>query len=329
MMNRKVIALLLAVLSLSLLRSLSVHAQHPADAPVFKHRAALVLPGALKAAMLGATRAGERIVAVGAHGVILISDDQGKTFRQAKAVPTRATLNAVSFAGDKEGWAVGHLGVVLHTTDGGENWSMQRDDLHSDRPLFTVWFKDAKFGFAGGLWGLLIKTTDGGNSWEEVRLPIPPDRKKADKNLFALFPDTRGNLFIAAERGTVLKSKDDGRSWKEIATGSQGTLWTGVALKSGALVVGGLRGNILRSEDGGEHWAEMDSGTKSSITGIRETAAGGLFAVGLDGVSLTGTPGSPRFGTASRPDRLALTAVVLGAHDVPVVFSEKGPFAVK
>ncbi|MDD2736249.1 MAG: YCF48-related protein [Desulfuromonadaceae bacterium] len=324
MMNRNANSFVCIVL-LSLLLPLSVYAQQPVDSSGFKQRQALVFPGALKATMLGATQAGQRIVAVGKHGVVLLSDDQGKSFRQAKAVPTRATLNSVCFVGDKEGWAVGHLGVVLHTVDGGEIWTMQRDDLDSDRPLFTVWFKDSKLGFTGGLWGLLLKTTNGGNSWEEVKLPIPPDRKKADKNLFALFSNKNGDLFIAAERGTVLKSKDDGQTWKEIATGSPGTLWTGVALNSGALVVAGLRGRILRSEDGGEHWTQLNSGTKSSITGITETTDGRLLAVGLDGVSLQSADDCSTFSLSSRPDHAALTAVVLSSKGVPVVFSEKGP----
>lgn len=331
MMKRTINTFVACLLSLSLLLppSLSLSAQQPAEPAGFKHRPALVMPAASKAMMLGAALAGQRIVAVGDHGVVLLSDDQGKTFRQAKAVPVRATLNAVSFVGDKEGWAVGHMGVVLHTADGGETWTMQRDDLGSDRPLFTVWFKDSKEGFAAGLWGLLLKTMNGGYSWEEVKLPISPGRKKADKNLFALFSNQKGDIFIAAERGTLFKSKDGGQSWKEIATGSPGTLWTGVALKSGTLVVAGLRGRFFRSEDGGEHWVELNSGTKSSITGIAETPDGRIFAVGLDGVSLQSMDNCRSLTLASRPDRLALTAVVLNSKGVPVIFSETGPVSAK
>ena len=329
MMKRKVNFSVCITLSLFLL-FLPVYGQQSGDQPCFKQRPALVFPGALRATMLGAAQAGQRIVAVGDHGVVLLSDDQGKTFRQAKAVPTRVTLNAVSFANDKEGWAVGHLGVVLHTVDGGETWGMQRDDLSSDRPLFTVWFRGNALGFAGGLWGLLLKTTNGGTSWEEVKLPVTQGRKKAEKNLFALFSNQKGDLFIAAERGTVFKSADGGQTWKEIATGIPATLWTGVALKSGTLIVAGLRGRIMRSEDGGEHWIEVNSGTKSSITGITELADGRILAVGLDGVSLQSSDDGRNFSVSSRPDRMALTAVVSSAQrDIPVIFSENGPVAVK
>jgi len=83
-------------------------------------RAAVIMPGAKDAMMLSATRAGDRLVAVGDHGVVLLSDDDGKNFRQAHAVPTRATLTGVTFIDAREGWACGHWGVVLHTTDGGD-----------------------------------------------------------------------------------------------------------------------------------------------------------------------------------------------------------------
>lgn len=330
MMNRKVNSFAGVVVLLSLLSLLSAYAkQHPGDSPVFKDRPAQVMPSAVKAMMLGATMAGQRIVAVGVHGVVLLSDDQGKTFRQAKSVPTRLTLNSVTFVDDKKGWAVGHLGVVLHTVDSGETWTIQREDLNSDRPLFTVWFKDSKHGFAAGLWGLLLKTTNGGNSWDVVKLPIAAGATKGDKNLYAVFADKKGGLFIAAERGTVFKSTNDGQTWKVIDTGYPATLWTGVALRNGSLVVGGLRGRILRSEDGGEHWKEVDAGTKSSITDITESSDGQIFAVGLDGVSLQSTDECRSLSISSRPDRVALTAVVLNSKGVPVIFSAAGPVNVK
>lgn len=47
---------------------------------------------ATQATMLDAVWAGERVVAVGDHGVVLLSDDQGKRFRQARSVPVSTQL---------------------------------------------------------------------------------------------------------------------------------------------------------------------------------------------------------------------------------------------
>ena len=76
--------------------------------------------------LLDITVAGERLVAVGERGLIMVSDDDGASWQQAK-VPISATLAAVSFPTATLGWAVGHSGIILHSTDGGSNWQLQFD----------------------------------------------------------------------------------------------------------------------------------------------------------------------------------------------------------
>ena len=72
---------------------------------------------------------------------------RARTGARPAKVPVDATLTAVSFTDDaRQGWAVGHLGVILHSTDGGETWSVQRIDPVEDRPLFAVAFTDARNG---------------------------------------------------------------------------------------------------------------------------------------------------------------------------------------
>ena len=139
-----------------------------------KMQPAEITTAATKAMMLSSAKAGKRIVAVGDHGIVLLSDTDGADFRQAKSVPVRSTLTAVCFVGEKTGWAVGHWGVVLRTDDAGESWKVQRGDTLVDQPLFSVYFKDSERGWAVGLWSLMIVTADGGKSWTPVRVPAPP-----------------------------------------------------------------------------------------------------------------------------------------------------------
>jgi photosystem II stability/assembly factor-like uncharacterized protein len=273
--------------------------------------------------LLAATRAGPRLVAVGDHGVVLLSDDDGKTYRQARAVPTRATLTAVSFADEKNGWAVGHWGAIVHSADGGETWTLQRSDTSVDRPLFSVYFTDAGRGLAVGLWSLLLATADGGKTWNEVKLPAPPEGGKADRNLFALFADGKGSIYIAAERGTVLRSEDRGATWSYLNTGYKGSFWTGCALKDGTLLVAGLRGTIYRSTDDSRTWSAASSGTQSSITGLIEDGTK-VHAVGLDGVHQVSIDGGMSFSGTQRDDRLSLTAVAVSFAGEVREFSRAG-----
>lgn len=295
----------------------------PGDAPIsLKLQPAEITPAATKAMMLSVARAGKRMIAVGDHGIVLLSDDEGGTFRQAKSVPVRSTLTAVCFIDAKTGWAVGHWGVVLRTDDAGETWKAQRSDTSVDQPLFSVYFRDRDQGWAVGLWSLLIATKDGGRTWEPTRLPPPPGGGKADRNLLKIFANRLGTLFVAAEQGAVLRSYD-GQRWSYVNTGYKGTFWTGIALGNGALLVGGLRGTIYRSVDGGSTWKESKTELKSSVTDFGE-GGGKVFAVGLDGVVYESVDGGASFSATQREDRLPFTAVAVASNGKPVKFSKQG-----
>ncbi|MGH8457066.1 MAG: WD40/YVTN/BNR-like repeat-containing protein, partial [Stenotrophobium sp.] len=157
---------------------------------------AVQVADAVHAPILAATHAGPRIVAVGDHGVVLLSDDEGKTFRQARSVPSQTLLTSVCFIDEKQGWIAGHDSVVLHTEDGGETWALQHEDLNGDKPLFSIWFKDAQHGIAAGLFGTAVQTADGGRSW--VPLAVESGAE-TDHHLNSIFGDGAPMLYIAGE----------------------------------------------------------------------------------------------------------------------------------
>lgn len=281
------------------------------------------VPQAARAALLASALAGARLVAVGERGVIMLSDDEGRTFRQARDVPVDVSLTGVSFVDGQQGWAVGHWGVVLATRDGGETWTLQRKDVQADRPLFAVHFFDARNGVAVGLWSLVLVTADGGASWRNVELSPPEGGKKADLNLLGLFADDRGRVFAAAERGMVLRSDDRGARWSYAATGYKGSFWTGLALPGGVLLAGGLRGSLYRSIDDGRSWARVETGSKASITGMAANE-GRVIAVGLDGLVLRSTDAGATFTGVTRTDRAALTGVSLSPGGRAMFLSRQG-----
>lgn len=326
--TRFFLALLVCAMSL-LLPGASMAAESPptgpeADSgfPALKLQPAEISIAAAKAMMLSAVRAGKRIVAVGDHGIVLLSDTDGADFRQAKSVPVRSTLTAVYFVDEKTGWAVGHWGVILRTDDGGESWAVQRQDTSVDQPLFSVYFRDRETGWAVGLWSLVVSTRDGGKTWTPVRLPPPPGGKKADRNLLKIFANRMGTLFVAAEQGMVLRSYD-GESWSYLETGYKGSFWTGIVLNNGTILVGGLRGTIYRSGDDGRSWRESKTDLKASITDFAE-AGGKILAVGLDGLVLESVNGGVSFQGSQREDRIPFTALAVASNGRVVKFSKQG-----
>jgi photosystem II stability/assembly factor-like uncharacterized protein len=312
------------VLVLALALPLSARAGEAATTPLAPQVWAAAQVGhAARATMLATARAGTRIVAVGDRGIVLLSDDGGRTHRQAKAVPVDATLTSVSFVDEKLGWATGHWGVVLHTTDGGETWRSQRLDTAQDRPLFAIHFFDARHGVAVGLWSLVIVTDDGGKTWTPVTLAAPDGGKKADLNLLGLFAGPHGRLFAAGERGMVLRSDDRGQHWTYLPTGYKGSFWTGLATSDGSLLAAGLRGSMYRSTDNGSTWSRVDTHSTSSITGLAQQD-GQVLGIGLDGLLLRSSDNGASFQRSVRNDRAALTALVLNAAGPPILYSRHG-----
>ena len=90
--------------------------------------AAIAVKTPMATPLVAIARVGQRLVAAGLHGVIVVSSDSGVTWRQA-SVPVDVTLTAIYFISPQEGWAVGHFGVILHTGDGGLTWTRVVDGL--------------------------------------------------------------------------------------------------------------------------------------------------------------------------------------------------------
>ncbi|MBN3744283.1 glycosyl hydrolase [Burkholderia sp. Se-20373] len=275
--------------------------------------------------MLDATWAGTRVVSVGANGIVLLSDNRGATYRQAKSVPVSSTLTSVSFIDARTGWAVGHWGAILKTTDGGETWAVQRLVTSEDRPLFGVHFIDANHGVAVGLWSLILVTDDGGKTWTK-REAVLPNGKKSDLNLFGLFSNGNGEIFATAEKGQLLISRDKGNTWESVETGYKGSFWCGVALPNGVLLVGGLRGTLMRSEDNGHTWSRATLDTRNSITALASRGSA-VLAVGVDGLQAQSNDDGKTFQRLRTQTGTTYTAALPSTGDKWLIFSRDGVVA--
>ena len=79
----------------------------------------------------------------------------------------RQGLFGTCFASDRDGWMVGELGRIFHTTDGGDTW--ERQDAGTKRPLLAVSCLDARTAWIAGKEGIVYGTTDAGATWTEAK----------------------------------------------------------------------------------------------------------------------------------------------------------------
>jgi photosystem II stability/assembly factor-like uncharacterized protein len=256
-------------------------------------------------------RAGQRLVAVGIRGLILLSDDAGRSWRQTP-VPVSSDLVSVRFVTARQGWAAGHDGVILRTDDGGSNWTKQLDgrmtaellarhfkqltaqgDANAARllkevernyengpemPILDLWFENERTGWAVGPFGTILGTRDGGKSWESWI-------EKVDNPKMLHYNAVRGvgqDLYLASEQGTVFKLDRARGRFVALSTGYLGSFF-GVVGARDHVIAFGLRGSAYRSRDGGAKWEPLATGVSAGLTGGTVLEDGRLVFVSQDG----------------------------------------------
>jgi photosystem II stability/assembly factor-like uncharacterized protein len=294
---------------------------------------ALVKPLAAKSLLLDAVAVDGLMVAVGDRGHVLLSDDDGESWRQASSVPTRATLTGVWFHDRQLGWAVGHDAVILRTRDGGDTWERLHWAPEEERPFLDVWFRDAENGFAIGAYGFFLVTADGGDTWEDLGINVVESEEEEEEvDLYDLGGDFHlnhiasagdGRLYIAAEAGTIYRSDDGGETWRELPSPYEGSFFATLPLDGDSLLLFGLRGNLFRSDDAGETWRAIETGTVAILNAGRRLADGTIVIAGTAGALLVSRDGGETVSLVERPDRQAL-ATVLEAGDGLILIGEFG-----
>jgi photosystem II stability/assembly factor-like uncharacterized protein len=297
---------------------------------------------ASKGFMQAVTRAGDRLVAVGQRGHVVVSLDGGANWTQS-AVPVSSDLTAVYFIDARRGWAVGHDGVVLYTGDGGDSWRLQLDGrkanalileatarrleadpasaeakkLHAeaqrfvaqgaDKPFLDVWFADAAEGYVVGAYNLIFRTGDGGATWAPWF-----DRTDNPKflNLYAVRP-VAGELYVAGESGLVMKLDAAQGRFRALDVPYQGSFF-GLAAANASVLAYGLRGSVFRSDDAGRSWVKVDAGLRAAVVAAAHTATEGTLLADAGGRVVASHDGGRTF----RPVALRQSMPLTGLADV-------------
>lgn len=233
----------------------------------------------------------------------------------------RQSLYSTCFVTEDEGWAVGDLGRIFHTTNGALTWHLQ--DSGTKRPFVSIACIDNQRLWAAGQVGQVSRTTDGGKTW--TMLDSGTDVQLLDIH----FADANTGIVIG-DRGLIRRTTDGGVSWTTIPVPEDTQLPPDIAeiVPPGDVVlyavhfadtqhvwVAGEFGVILKSNDGGQTFVSQSSGVESTLFGINFVDDQRGWAVGMEAVMLSTSDGGD---TWTREQIDTPTGFALSIYDVNV-----------
>jgi photosystem II stability/assembly factor-like uncharacterized protein len=187
---------------------------------------------------------------------------------------TTNNLRGVSFTDANTGTAVGNVGTILRTTNGGATWTSQSSGTTNH--LTGVSFTDANTGTAVGEFGTILRTTNGGATWTSQAIGMYT-------TLYGVsFTDANTGTAVGLW-GTICRTTNGGATWTSQTSGTTEVL-TGVSFTDGNIGTAvGTIGTILRTTNGGATWTSQISGTERHLYGVSFYDADTGTAVGAWG----------------------------------------------
>lgn len=146
-------------------------------------------------------------------------------------------------------------GVIVKTTDGGENWTQIFPTSGTIDGLQGIWFISDNVGFACGWNNYFIKTTDGGTTWTPISVA-------ADVWYYTdvVFWDANNGVAAAymnnpSSDQAIHITSDGGNTWVPATSGVATAEIMGVSYADqNTLFAVGTGGHVFKSTDGGHNW---------------------------------------------------------------------------
>lgn len=195
-----------------------------------------------------------------AIALLLIMGTYAQTWNYATSTGTSFILYGMSFPPGQNniGYACGMQytydadGVIIKTTDGGDNWTAIWPASGTIDGLQGIWFISDNVGFAGGWNNYFIKTTDGGANWTPV---------SCGTNVWyytdVVFWDSNNGVACAYMNSSdqcVFITSDGGDNWTQATSGIVGNMMAISYADANTLFAVNTSGNVYKSTDGGYNW---------------------------------------------------------------------------
>lgn len=200
-----------------------------------------------KTAFTDIAKKNQTIIIITSDGTILRSSDAGEIYYATKIQREQSNwlfnvrLNSVLMITEKVGFIAGSGGVLLKTTDGGEDWSAV-GPLNREIDYKAVSNNSKGEIFVVGSSFTVLKSTDQGETFESIDLSSnAADPLKT--SLFSIsFNENYG--YIAGDFGTIMMTQNGGSTWVSKIISRNYDFRSVFALNSGASIVAGDKGAL-------------------------------------------------------------------------------------
>jgi photosystem II stability/assembly factor-like uncharacterized protein len=246
---------------------------------------------AAKALLLGIAVAGQRLVAVGERGIIVYSDNNGVSWRQAD-VPVSVTLTAVSFPSAGLGWAVGHDGVILHSRDGGKSWMKQFDGTNANALVVPEMERRARAAADAARTATGKAAEVAARALDQAQTALDDARAGESfgpsRPLLGVWFRNEAEGLVVGSYGQLFHTRDGGRTWESWGTriaNPDGLHFNGITdARDATWMIAGEAGKLYRSRDDGATWETLATGYQGHLYGaIALAGSKTLLAYGFGG----------------------------------------------
>ena len=212
---------------------------------------------------------------VGDYGSIYKIENSGNSITPQDSKSDQIFLD-VHFTDASTGVAVGSLGTIRRTTNGGAIW----DSLSLGIPwtLNGVFFINENRGWVVSQNGI-HRTTDGGDNWE-IQYQT---NGFYDSYNSVYFTSTDIGIVIGNDQnigGAILRTTNGGTTWDIQPSGTTQNLQDVYFTDANTGTIVGWYGAIFRTTNGGSSWDTQTSGTSGHLKGVAFTDADNGWAVG-------------------------------------------------
>jgi len=186
---------------------------------------------------------------------------------------TQNTLNGITFPFADLGFACGERGIVLKSTNYGEDWVELLPLIDSLVTFTDIKFLSSTLGLIVSDDGRIFRTEDGGANWQNVL-------QLTGENFFRIY-ESRGTVFVCGAKGTILKSNNGGYSFRRVNSNTANLIFNLFFVDGVTGYAVGWNGTFLKSTDQGENWMQQ---TKFVDTYLRDV----YFADKTNGIIIAG-----------------------------------------